>query len=41
MSRKKWRLNPLVAVLAALASLFFIFPLIGLVAGAPWATSPA
>ncbi len=33
MSREKWRLNPLVAVLAAL---FFIFPLIGLVAGAPW-----
>jgi len=36
MSREKWRLNPLVAVLAALAALFFIFPLIGLVTGAPW-----
>ena len=36
MSRAKWRLNPLVAVLAGLAALFFIFPLVGLVTGAPW-----
>jgi molybdate transport system permease protein len=28
--------NPLLAVLAGLAALFFVFPLIGLVTGAPW-----
>ena len=28
--------NPLLAFLAALAVLFFLFPLIGLVTGAPW-----
>ena len=28
--------NPMLALLAALATLFFIFPLIGLITGAPW-----
>jgi molybdate transport system permease protein len=28
--------NPLLALLALLATLFFVFPLIGLIAGAPW-----
>jgi molybdate transport system permease protein len=28
--------NPLLALLAAIAALFFVFPLIGLIAGAPW-----
>src|SRR5215472_15926992 len=38
-ARGKLRYNPLLTVLAALAvlaALFFVFPLIGLVTGAPW-----
>jgi molybdate transport system permease protein len=35
-AREKQRVNPLLIVLAALAALFFIFPLIGLITGAPW-----
>ena len=36
MDRSKQPFNPLLACLAALAVLFFLFPLIGLVTGAPW-----
>jgi molybdate transport system permease protein len=36
MHRSKQPFNPLFACLAALAALFFLFPLIGLVTGAPW-----
>src|SRR5215472_15073093 len=36
MPRLKLPFNPLLAVLAALAALFFVFPLIGLITGAPW-----
>ncbi len=36
MARHKLPFNPLVACLAALAVLFFVFPLIGLLTGAPW-----
>ena len=36
MDRHKLPFNPLVACLAALAVLFFVFPLIGLLTGAPW-----
>jgi molybdate transport system permease protein len=36
MNRSKQPFNPLFACLAALAALFFLFPLIGLVTGAPW-----
>src|ERR1700761_9768 len=35
-NRLRLPFNPLVAVLALLAALFFLFPLIGLVSGAPW-----
>ena len=31
-----WPFNPLLAVLAVLAALFFVFPLIGMITGAPW-----
>jgi molybdate transport system permease protein len=36
MNQHKQAVNPLLACLAALAALFFVFPLIGLVSGAPW-----
>src|SRR5215471_6573153 len=36
MAKVKLPFNPVLALLAALAALFFIFPLIGLIAGAPW-----
>jgi len=36
MEQQKQPFNPLLAGLAALAALFFVFPLIGLVTGAPW-----
>ena len=36
MERSRQPFNPLLACLAALAALFFVFPLIGLITGAPW-----
>ena len=36
MAKVKPPFNPLLALLAGLAALFFIFPLIGLITGAPW-----
>ena len=36
MAKVKLPFNPLLALLAVLATLFFVFPLIGLIAGAPW-----
>ena len=36
MEEQKQPFNPLLAVLAALAALFFVFPLIGMITGAPW-----
>ncbi len=36
MDEAKQPFNPLVAFLAGLAALFFVFPLIGLLTGAPW-----
>src|SRR5215831_11594830 len=36
MDQQRQAFNPLLAGLAALAALFFVFPLIGLVTGAPW-----
>ena len=36
MDQQRQPFNPLLAGLAALATLFFVFPLIGLVTGAPW-----
>ena len=36
MDEQKQPFNPLLAVLAALAALFFVFPLIGMITGAPW-----
>jgi molybdate transport system permease protein len=36
VGRSRLPFNPLLACLAALAALFFVFPLIGLVTGAPW-----
>jgi len=36
MPKVKLPFNPLLALMAGLAALFFIFPLIGLIAGAPW-----
>jgi molybdate transport system permease protein len=36
MPKVKLPFNPLLALLALPATLFFIFPLIGLIAGAPW-----
>jgi molybdate transport system permease protein len=36
MDREKQPFNPLLALLALLAALFFVFPLIGLITGAPW-----
>ncbi len=36
MDDQKQPFNPLMALLAALAALFFVFPLIGLLTGAPW-----
>lgn len=36
MDQQKQGFNPVLAGLAALATLFFVFPLIGLVTGAPW-----
>ena len=36
MDQQKQAFNPLLAVLAALAALFFVFPLIGMITGAPW-----
>jgi len=36
MDQQKQPFNPLLALLAAIAALFFVFPLIGLVTGAPW-----
>ena len=36
MDQQKQPFNPLLAVLAALAALFFVFPLIGMITGAPW-----
>ena len=36
VDREKQPFNPLLACLAALAALFFVFPLIGLITGAPW-----
>jgi molybdate transport system permease protein len=36
MPKVKLPFNPLLALLALLATLFFVFPLIGLIAGAPW-----
>jgi molybdate transport system permease protein len=35
-ARGKRAFNPLLALLGALAMLFFIFPLVGLITGAPW-----
>jgi hypothetical protein len=40
-ARKKRAFNPLLALLGGLAMLFFIFPLVGLITGAPGATSSA
>ena len=36
MDQQKQAFNPLLACLAALAALFFVFPLIGMITGAPW-----
>jgi ABC-type sulfate transport system permease component len=36
VDQQKQPFNPLLAGLAALAALFFVFPLIGMVTGAPW-----
>jgi molybdate transport system permease protein len=36
MDQQKQPFNPLLALLAAIAALFFVFPLIGLITGAPW-----
>src|SRR5262249_41225863 len=36
MPKVKLPFNPLTALLAGVAALFFVFPLIGLVTGAPW-----
>jgi len=36
MAKVKPPVNPALALLAALAAVFFIFPLIGLITGAPW-----
>ena len=36
MDEQKGPFNPLLACLAALAALFFVFPLIGMITGAPW-----
>jgi molybdate transport system permease protein len=36
MNQEKRTFNPLLACLAGLAALFFVFPLIGLITGAPW-----
>src|ERR1700746_3203306 len=36
MDEQKQPFNPLLACLAALAALFFVFPLIGMITGAPW-----
>ncbi len=36
MDQQKQPFNPLLAILALLAALFFVFPLIGLITGAPW-----
>ena len=36
MEEQKGPFNPLLACLAALAALFFVFPLIGMITGAPW-----
>ena len=36
MPRPKLPFNPLLACVAAVAALFFVFPLIGLITGAPW-----
>ena len=36
VDRQKQPFNPLLAGLAALAALFFVFPLIGMITGAPW-----
>ena len=36
VEEQKQPFNPLLAVLAALAALFFVFPLIGMITGAPW-----
>ncbi len=36
MDQERQAFNPLLACLAALAALFFVFPLIGLITGAPW-----
>jgi molybdate transport system permease protein len=36
MNDQKQPFNPLVVLLAAMAALFFVFPLIGLITGAPW-----
>jgi molybdate transport system permease protein len=36
MDQEKQPFNPLLACLAALAALFFVFPMIGLFTGAPW-----
>ena len=36
MDQQKQPFNPLLACLAALAALFFVFPLIGMITGAPW-----
>jgi molybdate transport system permease protein len=36
VAKVKLPFNPLLALLAGLAALFFIFPLIGLITGAPW-----
>jgi hypothetical protein len=36
VDQQKQPFNPLLAGLAALAALFFVFPLIGMITGAPW-----
>src|SRR5437879_379689 len=36
MDQEKQPFNPLLALLAALAALFFVVPPIGLITGAPW-----
>jgi molybdate transport system permease protein len=36
VDQEKQPFNPLLALLAAIAALFFVFPLIGLITGAPW-----
>jgi molybdate transport system permease protein len=36
MDQQKQPFNPLLSCLAALAALFFVFPLIGMISGAPW-----